>query len=100
MQLLAEGKTLVEIAKLRERQLATVVGTVASLVEAGDLEFDESWVDRAKQVQIEAACARLGAQWLKPIKEALPADITFEDVRLVVARLRRKEFLEKQAASA
>ena len=100
LQLLAEGKTLVEIAKLRERQLATVVGTVASLVEAGDLEFDESWVDRAKQVQIEAACARLGAQWLKPIKEALPADITFEDVRLVVARLRRKEFLEKQAASA
>jgi ATP-dependent DNA helicase RecQ len=97
---LAEGKTLAEIARLRERQLSTVVGTVASLVEAGDLEFDESWVDSDKRVQIEAVCARLGTQWLKPLKEALPADITFEDVRLVVARLRRKEFLEKQSASA
>jgi len=73
---------------------------VASLVEAGDAEFDASWVDTGKQVQIEAVCARLGTQWLKPLKEALPKDITFEDVRLVVARLRRKEFLEKQSASA
>jgi ATP-dependent DNA helicase RecQ len=100
LRLLAEGKTLAEIARLRERQLGTVVGTVAALVEAGDLEFNESWVDRAKHVQIETVCARLGTQWLKPLKEALPADITFEEVRLVVARLRRKEFLEKQAASA
>lgn len=100
LRLLAEGKTLAEIGRLRERQLSTVVGTVASLVEAGDVEFDESWMDSGKQMQIEAVCARLGTQWLKPLKEALPADITFEDVRLVVARLRRKEFLEKQSASA
>jgi ATP-dependent DNA helicase RecQ len=100
LRLLAEGKTLAEIASLRERQLSTVVGTVASLVETGDVQFNASWVDAGKQVQIEAVCARLGTQWLKPLKEALPADITFEDVRLVVARLRRKEFLEKQSASA
>jgi ATP-dependent DNA helicase RecQ len=100
LRLLAEGKTLAEISSLRERQLSTVVGTVASLVEAGDVEFNESWVKEGNRVQIEAACARLGTQWLKPLKEALPADITFEDVRLVVARLRRKEFLEKQSASA
>jgi ATP-dependent DNA helicase RecQ len=100
LRLLAQGKTFSEIAKLRERQLGTVVGTVAALVEAGQLEFDESWVDPAKRHQVEAACARLGTQWLKPLKAALPPDITFEDVRLVVAKLRRKESLAKQSASA
>jgi ATP-dependent DNA helicase RecQ len=100
LQLLAQGKTFAEIAKLRERQLGTVVGTVAHLVETGELEFEESWVDLAKRTRIEAACARLGTQWLKPLKRAVSADITFEEVRLVVARLRRKEILEKQEASA
>jgi ATP-dependent DNA helicase RecQ len=98
--LLAQGKTFAEIAKFRERQLSTVVGTVANLVESGDLKFEDDWVDVAKRIQIEAACARLGTQWLKPLKEAVSADITFEEVRLVVAQLRRKEFLEKQSASA
>jgi ATP-dependent DNA helicase RecQ len=100
LRLLAQGKTFADIAKLRERQLATVVGAVANLVETGDLNFEDAWVDAAKRTQIEAACARLGTQWLKPLKEAVSADITFEEVRLVVARLRRKEFLDKQSASA
>jgi len=100
VRLLAQGKTFAEIAKLRERQLGTVVGTVANLVETGELEFEESWVDPAKRAQIEAACVRLGTQWLKPLKAAVSADVTFEEVRLVVARLRRKELLEKQSASA
>jgi len=100
LRLLAQGKTFSEIAKLRERQLGTVVGTVANLVENGDLAFEDTWVDEEKRIQIEAACARLGTQWLKPLKESVSADITFEEVRLVVARLRRKEFLEKQSASA
>ncbi len=100
LRLLAQGKTFAEIAKLRERQLSTVVGTVATLVESGDLEFQEAWIDPAKRTQIEAACARLGTQWLKPLKAAVSEDITFEEVRLVVALLRRKEYLEKQSASA
>jgi ATP-dependent DNA helicase RecQ len=100
LRLLAQGKTFAEIAKLRERQLTTVVGTVANLIETGDLEFQAAWIDPAKRTQIEAACARLGTQWLKPLKAAVSEDITFEEVRLVVALLRRKELLSKQSASA
>ena len=37
------------------------------------------------------ACARLGLQWLKPLKEALPAEISFEEIRLVVADLRTRK---------
>jgi len=43
----AEGRhTFEDIAKARERQLATVVNTVATLVERGDLEFQPDWIDR------------------------------------------------------
>jgi ATP-dependent DNA helicase RecQ len=100
LRLLREGKSLAEIARLRERQPGTVANTVAALVEQGDVEFDEKWVDANRRAVIEAGCARLGTQWLKPLKGALPPEVTFEEIRLVVARLRRLEFLKKQSASA
>jgi ATP-dependent DNA helicase RecQ len=98
LRLLNEGKSLGEIAVLRQRQMGTVVNTVAALVEQGDISFDEKWVDPTRRSVIEAACMKVGIQWLKPIKEALPADISFEDIRLVVARLRWLETTKKQPA--
>ena len=91
MRLLAEGKSFEEIAKLRERQLSTVVNAVASLVERGQLEFQQAWIDRTRQSVIEAACAKLGTERLKTLKDALPPEITYDEIRLVVARLRREE---------
>jgi ATP-dependent DNA helicase RecQ len=91
MRLLAEGRSFQEIAQLRDRQLATVIGLVADLVEKGTLKFAPEWVDKESRDKIEEACARLGLQWLKPLKEALPAEITFEEIRLVVADLRRRK---------
>jgi ATP-dependent DNA helicase RecQ len=90
MQLLAEGQSLEQIARIRGRQLKSVVDLVASLVEKGSFEFQDSWVDSEKRASIEAACAQLGVEKLKPIKEALPEEVTFEEIRLVVAGLRRK----------
>ena len=40
------------------------------------------------QRRIEEVVQRLGAQWLKPLREALPAEITYEQIRLVVAYVR------------
>jgi ATP-dependent DNA helicase RecQ len=94
LRLLAEGRTLDEIARIRGRQLASVVGLVADLVEKGKLEFQNEWVESDKQKSIESACARLGIQWLKPLKEALPPEISFEEIRLIVARLRQQQLRE------
>jgi ATP-dependent DNA helicase RecQ len=94
LRLLAEGRTLEEIARIRGRQLASVVGLVADLVEKGKLEFQSTWVESDKQQSIESACARLGIQWLKPLKEALPPEISFEEIRLIVARLRQQQLRE------
>lgn len=94
LRLLAEGRTFEEIARIRGRQLASVVGLVADLVEKGKLEFQSAWVESGKQQNIESACARLGTQWLKPLKEALPPEISFEEIRLIVARLRQQQLRE------
>ena len=93
LQLLAEGKSFEDIAQIRGRQIATVVNAVAGLVEKGELEFRPEWIDRNKLAVIEAACASLGLERLerlKTLKDALPPEITYEEIRLVVARLRRE----------
>jgi len=100
LQLLRQRKTFAEIAALRGRQLSTVVSTIADLVEGGEVEFDDEWVDRNRRPMIEAACARLGTARLSALKTALPAEVTYEDIRLVVARLRRAESMAKESACA
>ncbi|MBZ5681410.1 MAG: RecQ family ATP-dependent DNA helicase [Acidobacteriia bacterium] len=97
LRLIAEGRTFDEIAKLRGRQIRTVVNAVANLVESGSLEFNPEWIDRNKLAVIEAACAQLGLERLKPLKDSLPPEVTYEEIRLVVARLRREQ-KEKSAA--
>ena len=63
---------------------------VARLVESGNVEFDPAWVDSSRQASIEAAAARLGYERLRPIKEAVAPDITYGEIRLVLAKLARR----------
>jgi ATP-dependent DNA helicase RecQ len=91
LQLLAAGKSFAEIAKIRGRQVSTVVNAVAGLIEKGELEFRAEWVDGNRLSVIEAACARQNLAALvrfRTLKDALPPEITYEEIRLVVARLR------------
>jgi ATP-dependent DNA helicase RecQ len=90
LRLLAEGKSFEEIAQIRGRQIGTVVNGVATLVEQGQLEFRAEWIDRNRLPVIEAACAQLGTEKLKNLKDALPPEITYDEIRLVVARFRRE----------
>lgn len=102
LQLLAEGKSFDEIAKIRGRQIATVVNAVAGLVEKGELEFRPDWIDRNRLAVIEAACERLGLaqlERLKTLKDVLPPEITYDEIRLVVARLRSEASRGKTSTS-
>jgi len=98
-KLLEEGQSFAEIAVIRGRQLSTIINSVAELVENGDLEFKPGWVEPNKLQEIETACARLGTTALRPIKDAVSADITFNDLRLVVARFRLEEKHQKAVNS-
>lgn len=87
-QLLKEGRTIAEIARIRSRQLTTVVNTVADLVERRKIPFESAWVAGNHMGSIEAAIQTHGYQRLKPLRDALPVEISYDDIRLVVAKVR------------
>jgi ATP-dependent DNA helicase RecQ len=88
LRLLNEGRSFEEIARIRARQISTVICTVASLIESGQVKLDSKWISPDAQPLIEAACLKQGVERLKDIKEAVPPYVSFEDIRLVVAHLR------------
>lgn len=89
LEFLGQGRSFEEIAQLRGRKVSSVVSLVANLVEMGEVPLDPNWVDSCRAEQIRQSASRLGLDLLKPIKESLPAEITYEEIRLVVAALRR-----------
>jgi ATP-dependent DNA helicase RecQ len=88
LRLLNEGKSFEEIAQIRGRQLSTVIGAVADLIEKRRLEYRIEWVGEENHRRIAEVIARLGSQWLKPLRAELPPEITYEQIRLVVAAVR------------
>jgi ATP-dependent DNA helicase RecQ len=100
MRLLAEGRTFEEIAKTRGRQLSSVISLVVGLLEKGELEFQPSWINAEKQAQIEEACIRLGFERLRPLKDALPPAISYDEIRLVATRLRLEQENQSEALSS
>jgi ATP-dependent DNA helicase RecQ len=89
LRLLAKGKTLAEIADARGRQINTIITHVADLVEKGAIDLRPDWVSEPVRLQIEDLARKLGFERLRPIKEALPESVTYPEIRLVVAALRR-----------
>jgi hypothetical protein len=76
---------------------------VAGLVENGEVEFSPAWIDRNKLAVIESACAQVGLEQLerlRPLKDALPPEITYDEIRLVVARLRREQNRSKTGTTS
>jgi ATP-dependent DNA helicase RecQ len=96
--LLEEGHSFEEIAQIRGRKVSSVVAMVADLIEKGETDFRAQWVDAAKYKEIQEASGRVGMEWLKPIKDALPEEISYDEIRLVVADLRWKKKQGSKAA--
>jgi ATP-dependent DNA helicase RecQ len=98
LRLLSEGRSFEEIARIRARQISTVICTVASLIETGQVKLDPKWISPDAQPLIEAACLKQGVERLKDIKDAVPPYVSFEDIRLVVAHLRAENRLRAKTA--
>jgi ATP-dependent DNA helicase RecQ len=88
VRLILEGKTLPEIAAIRGCQLSSVVELVTTMVESGEIALQPDWVDGGRCAEIEKACNLHGTERLRLVKDALPPEVTFEDIKLVVAQLR------------
>jgi ATP-dependent DNA helicase RecQ len=90
LRLLHEGHSLQRIAEIRGRTLQTVVGTVAELIENGEVEMESSWIARGHRELIEETISTIGGSRLRAWKDALPEDVTYEEIRLVFADARRR----------
>jgi ATP-dependent DNA helicase RecQ len=93
LALLHQGHTFEEIGRIRGRKPASVVVLVADLLERGEVQFQERWMPENRRQLIRDACRRVGLEWMKPVKEALPEEVTLDEIRLVLAEMRREKKL-------
>jgi ATP-dependent DNA helicase RecQ len=84
-RLYEQGLTLAEIAAARGLTAQTIENHLADCIKQGR-EFDLSrFVTEADRRLIERAAVEHGTQFLKPIRDALPAHISYAMIRLVLA---------------
>jgi len=91
LRFLQEGRTFEEIAQIRGRKTSSVIDLVVKLMEEGEVLFDPKWLSTERYEQIATAVRQFGKERLKPVKEALPEEISYEEIRLVGTDLRLKE---------
>jgi RecQ family ATP-dependent DNA helicase len=93
------GMTVEEIARERGLSEMTVEKHLAECIAEGR-DFDISrHVPPQDRALIEQAVAEVGAERLKPLREALPRHVTYRMIRFVVADLERASRSETEADS-
>jgi ATP-dependent DNA helicase RecQ len=84
--LFQQGKSIADIAEERSLSISTIESHLSYYVASGELRIDDLVkVDRQKA--IEAAAETLGVQSLKTLKENLPEEISYGEIKMVLASL-------------
>lgn len=81
-----EGKTISEIAEERNLSVNTIESHLSYYISAGEFDVDE-FVDIQKQVAIKKAFEIFGGGSLRILKDNLPEEIGYGDIRMVLASL-------------
>jgi len=89
LDLYNEGRSIEEIARERNLKPRTITGHLAELIEAGETIDTERLVDTERQKIIYAALQQVGDDVLKPVKEFLGDEYSYEEIRLVRALMRQ-----------
>ena len=83
-KLYKEGRSVNEIASLRNLTKQTIEGHLAHYVSRGEIKIDEL-VSREKILIIEPAIKNIGGSSISPVKEQLGNKASFGEIRLVMA---------------
>jgi DNA-binding MarR family transcriptional regulator len=81
-----EGKTITEIAKERSLTISTIEGHLAKFIRSGEISIHEL-VSKEKMALIEAALKEYDGSSVNPVKARLNNDITYGEIRMVMAAL-------------
>ena len=82
-----DNKSLEEIAVKRSLTADTILNHLIKLEEAGkEIDWSEILVDKDKEKEIIDAIGKVEEEKLKPIKELVSDDISYFDIKLVLAK--------------
>ena len=90
LELWNKGLSLEKIAKARELTVNTVVGHLCFLVEKGLGVNIDKLVKPDRQKKIMEVIKKVGADKLTPIREALGEEFSWDEIKLVLAKMRKK----------
>ena len=82
-----EALSLKEISEKRNFTTSTIIEHLSKCEDKGQIvDWSRFIDDPVKEKEILAAIKIVGLEKLKPIKEALPEEYTYDDIRLVIAK--------------
>ncbi len=87
--LMNQGYNLAEIAARRGLSTNVTAAQIASMIEAGAVTLPDGWIEPERRSVIQQAAAKTDLKRLADVRAQLPDDIPFEEIRLIVAVLRR-----------
>ncbi len=87
-ELYREGQSIAEIAAQRQLAVTTIESHLAYYITSGEMEV-EMFVPGDKQELIQKAVEQYGRLSLKLLKDNLPEEITYGEIRMMVAHLSR-----------
>jgi ATP-dependent DNA helicase RecQ len=85
-KLYKEGKSVADIAKERNLAIGTIEGHLCKFIRLGDINIHEL-VSREKFILIESVLKDFDGTSAGPVKQKLPNDISFGEIKMVMASL-------------
>jgi ATP-dependent DNA helicase RecQ len=86
-ELYVQGKTIEEISELREIKKDTILSHLLKCHKEGKKINWHDYLDKKKEQLILKAIDEVGSDFLKPIKNILPEDISYYDIKLVLCKI-------------
>jgi ATP-dependent DNA helicase RecQ len=79
-----EGKTINEIAQMRQVTKETVENQMLSIYQTEDIDIDPDYFGLTEDYEneIKEVVARIGSKYIKPIKDAINTNISYSQIKL------------------
>ncbi|MDN3512425.1 MAG: DNA helicase RecQ [Candidatus Jettenia sp. CY-1] len=90
LELYRQHLTLEEIAQKRDLALSTIVSHIEKLILDGEDISIDGFIASEKQQHIKQTLEELGMKFMTPVKEKLGNDYSYEEIRLVRAKMMSK----------
>ena len=91
LQLHRQGFTIEEIARERNLKPTTVAGYLAELIEAGEAVTVDRLIRPDRYTVISDVLQQVGGEALRPVKDVLGEEYSYDEIRLVRALMRRPQ---------